>query len=74
MADDEKIMFMLGEIKGELKGINSKLDKVDQMDNRLRGVQIDAAKKGAVAGGASGVGIILIIEGIKAFFKSQHGT
>lgn len=69
MAENSEIMLMLGEIKGELKGITQSLKKVDAIDNRLRNVEIKAARNGAISGSVAGVGIALIVEAGKAVFK-----
>ena len=77
MADNEQIMLMLGEIRGELKGMNTQLGtmqgQLKTVDERLRHNEIKAAANGVVAGGATALGITLIIEGAKAFFRG-HGT
>jgi len=69
MADQEDIIFMLGEIKGELKGMNKKLDSIDGLDDRLRKNEIKASKNGAVSGGVMSVGIAILVEGVKHAFK-----
>jgi len=69
MADQEEIMLMLGEIRGELKGMNKKLDSIDGLDERLRQNEIKASKNGAVSGGAMSVGIAILVEGVKHAFK-----
>jgi hypothetical protein len=69
MKSDEKILIMLGEIKGELTGVNKRLGKLDKMDDRLRKVEIDAAKTGAVSGGFVAVGVTLLVEAIRQSFK-----
>ncbi len=69
MADNEKVMFMLGQIKGQLEGMNKKLDSIDGIDERLRQTEIQASKNGAVSGGAISVGIAILAEGIKHAFK-----
>ncbi|MBL1321547.1 MAG: hypothetical protein COA63_010880 [Methylophaga sp.] len=71
MADNGDVLLLLGEIKGELKGMNKRLEKIDTLDNRLRDVEVKAAKNGAISGGVAGIGIALIVEGAKAVFK--HG-
>jgi len=69
MADQEDIIFMLGEIKGELKGMNKKLDSIDGIDERLRKTEVKASKNGATAGGYMSVGVAIIVEGIRHAFK-----
>ena len=69
MADQEDILFMLGEIKGELKGMNKKLNSIDGIDERLRQTEIKASKNGAVSGGVISVGIAIVVEGVKHAFK-----
>jgi|GEM_PF-2402636 len=73
MADNGDVLLLLGEIKGELKGVNQRLDKVDAMDARLRAVETKAAINGAYSGSAAAVGVLLITEAVKAAFRS-HGT
>jgi len=69
MADQEDIMLMLGEIRGELKGMNKKLDSIDGIDERLRQNEVKASKNGAAAGGFMGIGIAIISEGVRHAFK-----
>lgn len=69
MADEKDVLLLLGEIKGELKGVNKRLDKVDDIDKRLRVVEKKAAVNGAISGGVISVGIVLVMEGLKAAVK-----
>lgn len=70
-----EVMLLLGEIKGELTGIKGGLarqdEKLDAIDNRLRGVEIKAAVSGSVAGGIMAVGVSLITASIQAV--TGHG-
>lgn len=69
MADQEEIMLMLGEIRGELKGMNKKLNSIDGIDERLRQTEQNAAKNGAYSGGLISIGISVLVEGIRHAFK-----
>jgi len=71
MADNDEVMFMLGQIKGQLEGMNKRLDKVDTMDSRLRKVEQRAAINGAVTGGLMGVGVSVIAHAIREALKVQ---
>jgi len=73
VSETNDISMMLGEIRGELKGINKRLDKVDSMDKRLRSVERKSAVNGAISGGAVSVGLFIISESVKAAFKT-HGS
>lgn len=77
MADQSEVMYMLGEIKGQLEGVKKSVDttskSVVSMDKRLRTVERSAATYGAVGGGLVGIGIAIISESVKAAFKT-HGT
>ncbi|MBI3771426.1 MAG: hypothetical protein HY272_01785 [Gammaproteobacteria bacterium] len=78
MSGNDQVMLMLGEIKGELTGIRSAVDKqgvkIDGIDDRLRNVETQAARNGMVAGGVSGLGIMLIAEAVKAAVFNNHGA
>jgi len=73
MSSDPALMLMMGEIRGELKGIRDSQtrqdEKLDTIDGRLRKVEIKAALNGAVtgsiSGGIVGLGIFLIKESAK---------
>lgn len=77
MADQDEVMFILGEIKGQLDGVKKSVDSQSKslvgIDKRLRTVERTAAVHGAVGGGIVGVGIALISESVKAVFKA-HGA
>jgi len=77
MADDDQVMFMLGEIKGQLEGMNSSIKEtktaVEKMDTRVRKVETRAAINGAVTGGTFGLGISLITMSVKEMWKSTGG-
>lgn len=68
MSSDQ-IMFMLGEIKGQLKGLGDTVagidGKVDKIDGRLRKVEVRAAINGGVTGGVAGIGLSLLAAKIK---------
>lgn len=75
MADQDEVMYMLGEIKGQLNGVQRSVDAqgatIASVDKRLRKVEKSAAVHGAVGGGLVGFGVALISESVKAAFKSQ---
>ena len=75
MADQEDVMFMLGEIKGQLDGVKTSVDKQGKslinIDKRMRTVERTSAVHGALGGGVVGVGIALLSESIKAAFKAN---
>ena len=61
--------MMLGHIKGQLEGIEKKVDDnavmTSKINTRLHKVETKSAIFGAGAGGAMGVGLTLIVETIK---------
>lgn len=48
--------------------------RIDKIDDRLRAVETRSAVFGAVSGGAMGVGIALLTEGLKQWLKRGGGT
>lgn len=68
-----EIMLMLGEIKGELRGIRAQTDKIDKLDERLRHVETKAALNGAVSGGVVGIGVSILVASIREAMR-QHGV
>lgn len=75
--------FLLGQIHAMVQSIrdgqaeqNKRFDKLDEridtIDGRLRVVEQKAAIAGAVSGGAVSVGIALIAEGLRQWFRA-HG-
>lgn len=65
----QEIMRALGRIEGRLEGIEATQvangDKIDAVDGRLQTVEKQAAAKGGGAGLFAGVGVTLIVEGLK---------
>lgn len=72
--------YLLGQIHQIVVGLrdgqaeqNKKIDKlgerIDGIDGRLRVVEQRSAVVGAVSGGAMGVGVALIVEGLKYWIK-----
>lgn len=68
MANDEHTL-LLGEIKGKLDALHSQVggqsDTLSAIDERLRGLEVKAARHGALYGTLSAVGVSLIIEKLK---------
>tara|TARA_R100001509_G_C4816883_1_gene198379 strand:- start:402 stop:623 length:222 start_codon:yes stop_codon:yes gene_type:complete len=68
VVDD--VSYQLGEIKGLLHGISQNVstlsDKVDGMDERLRGVEKKAYINGAVSGGIISASFAVIGAAVKA--------
>lgn len=64
-------------IKAHLGAQDQRMDRTDQrldvLDQRLQAVEKKAAVSGATMGLATSVGMALVIEGAKAFFKSGGG-
>ena len=82
MADNEQVMLMLGQIQGQLKGIDDRFDSVESqlstqgkltasIDKRVRYVERTSAVHGAVSGTVAGVGVSIVIAYVKEFFKTQ---
>jgi len=71
MAENEDVMFMLGEIKGKLDAMDKRFDAVEGMDKRLRKVEMRAAMNGATTGGIMGVGMSVLVLSIKEALKTQ---
>lgn len=75
MSDDNN-NFTLGRLDGKLDLVianQGKQDKrLDDIDDRLRKVEVTAAKAGAISGTVVSVGIALIIEGFKNFLSIKH--
>ncbi|MCX7204760.1 MAG: hypothetical protein NT086_01990 [Proteobacteria bacterium] len=69
MADDNSLALMLGRMEGKLDMIignqNQLSDRVDGLDERMRTVEIQAAKSGAISGGIAAVGTAIAVEILK---------
>lgn len=67
MGDEHTLL--LGEIKGKLDSLHVTVTgmdgKMDGLDNRLRDVEKKATLHGAMSGGVVGIGVSLLIEGLK---------
>lgn len=83
--DDNQTHYMLGEIKGIVEGLRDgqdaqakrfdKLDgRIDGLDSRLRNVEVRSASYGAVSGGVMGIGMALLIEGLKEWLRRGPGA
>lgn len=70
MSEQRQNDMMLGRIDGKLdlviKSQTEQGARLDQMDDRLRKVEVTAAKAGAISGSLVSIGIAFIAEGIKA--------
>lgn len=75
-------LMLLGQIHGIVQGLrdgqkeqNDRLAKIDEridgMDGRLRAVEQKAAVTGAISGGAMGVGVALIVEGLRHYLRGN---
>lgn len=84
LHDENQTHFMLGEIKGIVEGLREgqdaqakqfdKLDdRIDGLDSRLRSVEVRSATYGAVSGGVMGIGMALLIEGLKEWLRRSPG-
>ena len=88
MALDKDEVMMLGKIDGKLDGIRDHMnrqdtridnfdkrvtERLDGMDTRLRDVEKKSAVIGAVSGSAVSVGIALVIEGVKQWWRGGVG-
>ena len=72
--NNNEIGLILGEIRGELKGIHQAQSKqhakLESIDGRLRTVESKAARNGLVMGATAGVGVALLVETIKSVFTN----
>lgn len=88
MTIDKDILLMLGRMDGKLDSVTAHLvqqdarikdlgDKVDhnhtELDKRLREVEKRSAVVGAVGGSAAGIGVALIVEGVKTWLRGGVG-
>jgi hypothetical protein len=78
-------LLLLGEIKGIVEGLRDGQaaaakrfdnldDRIDGMDTRLRAVEVRSAAFGAVSGGVMGIGMALLVEGLKEWLKRGGPT
>lgn len=81
---DPQHLVLLGEIKGIVEGLRdgqAKQDKrfdgldnrIDGLDTRLRAVEVRSAAFGAVSGGVMGIGMALLVEGLKEWLRRGPG-
>jgi hypothetical protein len=65
--------FSLGRLDGKLdlviKNQGTQDAKLTEMDQRLRNVEVSAAKAGAISGTVVSIGIALIVESFKGLMK-----
>lgn len=70
-------LILLGKIDGQLSGISQQLTQQDGrlegIEARLRTVEQKAAVTGAISGGAISVGIALVVEGLKQWYRGHGG-
>ena len=73
MADENSLALMLGRMEGKLDMITSNQNqlsgRVDDLDERMRTVEIQAAKSGAISGGIAAIGTAIAVEILK---RSLH--
>ncbi|WP_410499692.1 hypothetical protein [Chitinibacter sp. S2-10] len=69
MPENNELALMLGRMEGKLDMIianqTSMSERVDGIEERLRQVEIGAAKSGAIGGAVAAVGTALIVEVLK---------
>lgn len=82
---DPQHLVLLGEIKGIVEGLrdgqtehNRRFDgldtRIDGVDTRLRAVEVRSATYGAVSGGVMGIGMALLVEGLKEWLRRGPGA
>lgn len=69
MAENNDLARMLGRMEGKLDMIianqDSMSDRVDGIEERLRKVEIGAAKSGAIGGAIAAIGTAIAVEVLK---------
>lgn len=74
MANElNEINRSLGRIEGKLDDLKTLPERIDKIDERLRNVEIKAAKNGAIAGVVTGGIVAVGIELVKAKIGSLFG-
>ncbi len=77
MSESGNTMMLLGEIKGQLEGINNQLASQSQaitsLSNDVVALKVAGGRHGAIAGIATSVGVVLLIESIKSALHSGSG-
>jgi hypothetical protein len=72
MSDNNEVTRALGRIEGKLDMIvtsqQQQNERLDSMDQRLRHVEQQAAKAGAISGGIVAVGTAIAVEMVKRAF------
>lgn len=63
----------LGRIEGKIDSLKDLPDRIDKIDERLRNVEVKAAKNGAIAGLVTGGIVAVGIEIVKAKIGSLFG-
>lgn len=78
MSDIDEVSMLLGEIRGELKGINSRLDTQSEtltgINKRLVTVEKRTVRHGAYAGIGVSVGVNVIVAAIREAMKTPGVT
>lgn len=68
---------LLGEIHGIVSVMRDnqkrQMEKLDNVDARLRDQESTAAKHGALYGGAMAIGVALMVEGAKEWLRQKTG-
>ncbi len=71
---DEGFESLRQDLRESLQALEAKMDaRHTQLDGRLRAVEQKAAVVGAVGGTAAGLGVALIVEGVRAWFRGGAG-
>lgn len=74
MANElNEINRALGRIEGKIDALEDLPKRIDKIDERLRNVEVKAAKNGAIAGVVTGGIVAVGIELIKAKIGSMFG-
>lgn len=83
-SSEPQHLLLLGEIKGIVEGLsegqgeqNRRFDSLDTringLDGRLRAVEVRSATYGAISGGVMGIGMALLVEGLKEWLRRSPG-
>lgn len=65
---DDRMLQIEQRIEGGNKALGERMDGID---GRLRTVEQKAAVNGAISGGAMGIGMALIVEGLKQWMRGN---
>lgn len=71
---DSAIKDLGNRVDTGMQRLDSKIDKNHtELDQRLRDVEKKSAVVGAVGGSAAGIGVALLVEGIKTWLRGGNG-